>query len=297
MIPGFVLLGSHLGDPQRRILSPAQLRELTRRMRSVERPTEKRELTEADFRAMGYGREMSLRLLALLSDRDLLDAYVAWGEKRDCHPLTRGDGHYPLLVRKRLGGESPGCFFYKGDPEILDLPMVSLVGSRDLHPENQKFAREAGRQAAKNGMVLVSGNARGADRAAQEGCLEAGGKVISVVADSLVEKPLRKNILYLSLEDYDAPFSAVRAHSRNWVIHTMGKATLVSQCTLGTGGTWSGTTRNLREGWSPVLCFQDGSPASLELARQGAQLVTLSELADLPGLMEEPVSFFSDAFR
>lgn len=291
MIDGFVLLGSHLGDPQRRILSPAQLRELTRRMGNAQPTTQQRELTETDFRAMGYSREMALRLLALLSDRDLLAAYVARGEKRDCFPLTRGDEHYPLLVRKRLGGESPACFFYKGDTEMLALPAVSLVGSRDLLPENREFAREAGRQAAKNGLVLVSGNARGADRAAQEGCMEAGGKVISVVADSLVEKPLRKNILYLSLEDYDAPFSPVRAHSRNWVIHTMGRATLVPQCTLGSGGTWSGTTRNLREGWSPVLCFKDGSPASRELARLGAQLVAYSELADLPNLLEPPLSF------
>lgn len=257
----------------------------------MQKPAQQRELTEEDFRAMGYGREMTLRLLSLLSDGDLLTAYVAWGEKRDCHPLTRGEDGYPALVRKRLGGESPACLFYKGERELLELPAVALAGSRDLRPANLEFAKEAGRQAAKNGLVLVSGNARGADRAAQEGCLEAGGKVISVVADSLLEKPLRKNMLYLSLEDYDAPFSSVRAHSRNRVIHTIGLGTLVPQCTLGAGGTWSGTTRNLREGWSPVLCFRDGSPASRELARLGAQLVELSELADLPELLETPTGF------
>ena len=291
MSDGFALLGSHLGDPQRRILSPAQLRELTKRMRNMQLPDRQRELTQEDFRAMGYSRDMAQHLLALLSDRDLLAAYVAWGEKRDCHPLTRGEKPYPPLVRKRLGGESPACFFYKGERALLELPMVCLVGSRDLLPENREFAREAGRQAAKNGLVLVSGNARGADRAAQEGCLEAGGKVISVVADSLAEKPLRSNVLYLSLEDYDAPFSPMRAHSRNWVIHTMGRATLVCQCTLGTGGTWSGTTRNLREGWSPVLCFNDGSPASRELEQLGARLVAYSELANLPDLLEIPMGF------
>ena len=75
------------------------------------------------------------------------------------------------------------------------------------------------------------------------------------------------------------------------MIHTMGRATLVCQCTLGTGGTWSGTTRNLREGWSPVLCFNDGSPASRELEQLGARLVAYSELANLPDLLEIPMGF------
>ena len=88
--------------------------------------------------------------------------------------------------------------------------MVALVGSRELREENWKFAAEVGRQAALQGYVLVSGNARGADRTAQEACLAAGGKVICVVADDLWKQPLRENILYLSEDDFEEGFSAQR---------------------------------------------------------------------------------------
>ena len=79
------------------------------------------------------------------------------------------------MVSKLLGDDAPGCLWAKGNLELLSRPMISLVGSRDIMPRNLEFARELGRQAALQGFVLVSGNARGADRAAQSACLEAGG--------------------------------------------------------------------------------------------------------------------------
>ena len=293
MIPGFLLLGSHLGDPERKILSPSQLRLLTNRLRICQRQ-DHGELTLRDLMALGYGEDLSRRILYLLSQEDQMEDYLALGRSRDCFPLTRGEETYPALVRKRLGGECPGCFFYKGDLRILEKPAISLVGSRDLNPANRDFAREAGRQAALHGLALVSGNARGADREAQQACLEAGGQVISVVADALSTKAVRPHVLYLSQEDFDAPFTAQRALSRNHVIHTLGYLTLVAQCSLGSGGTWSGTTRNLQQGWSLVVCFRDGSPASLELQSRGAYLLETGDLKDLSDLRPAQSSFYTD---
>ena len=111
-------------------------------------------------------------------------------------PITRVSDGYPLLLRKRLGLDSPGSLWIKGDASLLSQPAVSLVGSRDLNEPNREFAREVGRQAALQGYVLISGNARGADRTAQESCLNAGGRVISVVADELNKHPERENLIY-----------------------------------------------------------------------------------------------------
>ena len=196
-------------------------------------------------------------------------------------------------MRRRLGGDCPACFFCKGDRSLLNTPAVALAGSRNLLEKNRDFAREAGRQAAKHGLTLVSGTARGADRTAQEACLAAGGRVISVVADSLLDKKPDRNILYMSQEDYDAPFSAQRALSRNRIIHTMGYLTLVAQCSLGTGGTWSGTIRNLQCGWSNVVCFRDGSQASLELQQRGAYLMDTRELEELTDFQDPQLNLFS----
>lgn len=61
-----------------------------------------------------------------------------------------------------------------------------------------------------------------------------------------------------------------------------GRKTLVAQCRAGAGGTWDGTTENLRHGWSPVFVSDDGSEGAQALIARGAVPVrTLSGLDDL----------------
>ena len=291
MTGGFALLGSHLGNPERKILTAPQIRTLTQRMQEMQVSEPNRSLSIEDLQQLGYGPEMAERILGLLEDEAWLTQYLQEGQRQHCRLITREDPDYPALLRKRLGGESPCCLFCKGDVSLLQQPGIALVGSRELQPFNREFAREVGRQAAAHDLILVSGNARGADREAQNACLEAGGRVISIVADSLQEKTPHPRILYVSLEDYDAPFSAQRALSRNRVIHALGYMTFVAQCSLETGGTWSGTTQNLREGWSLVICCRDGSPAALALQNQGAYLMDRQELSHLTDFQPSQLSF------
>lgn len=288
---GFLLLTSQLGDPERRPLTVAQLRELTARVRAMEAPKENRNMTERDLIALGYGESMAGRILRLLSEKELLEYYLHKGARQGCVCLTRVSPGYPLGLRKRLREDSPGCLWAKGDLSLLESPGISLVGSRDLREDNRCFAREAGLQAAKQGFVLVSGNARGADRTAQEACLSAGGYVISVVADCLGEHPEREGVLYLSEDCFDGAFSPQRAHSRNRVIHALSPAVLVAQSGT-SGGTWSGTVKNLRSLWSGVYCFDDGSKAVLELERLGARLIDTGDLRDLQVLRQNPINLF-----
>lgn len=224
---------------------------------------------------------MAEQIVSLLDDGEILEHYVSRAARAGCQCITREDERYPILLRQRLGLDSPGCLWSKGDISILNAPAISLVGSRDLRDDNRNFARQAGLEAARQGLTLVSGNARGADRAAQDACLSAGGKVISVVADELSRQPNDKNILYLSEEDFDAPFSAQRALSRNRIIHCLGAMVFVAQSALGKGGTWDGTVKNLHRDWSMVACFDDGSPAAAELTAMGAYPVRQADLADL----------------
>lgn len=289
---GFLLLTSELGVPGRKTLTVPQLRTLAKRVRSADWENTDRDLELSDLVALGYGQEMAQRILVLLEDKALLDYYCQRGKKRGCYPLSRISADYPERLLQTLGLESPGCLWYQGDPELLKLPAVSLVGSRDLLPENRAFAREIGRQAALQGYVLVSGNARGADQTAQNACLEAGGKVISVVADALAEHSPKENVLYISEDDFDSPFSAQRALSRNRVIHALGKYTFVAQCGYQTGGTWDGTVTNLRFGYSPVYCFADGSPAQQLLCEMGAQTVDMTELTNFATLPRPVAGLF-----
>lgn len=289
---GFLLLTSRLGNPQRPVLTAAQMRVLAERMRQSECVQPEREIRSVDLYRLGYNREMSRRIARLLEEEELLDAYLRRGAQSDCIPLTRVSPEYPLVLRQRLGLDSPGCLWCKGDLSHLRTPAISLVGSRELGQDNRVFAQQVGRQAAKQGLTLISGNARGADRTAQEACLDAGGTVISIVANELTEVEPRQHVLYLSEDGFDEGFSAQRALSRNRCIHALGQIVFVAQATLGKGGTWDGTARNLRFGWSPVACFRDGSPASQELEQMGAYLIGTEDLEDFSCLSEQP-SFFA----
>lgn len=287
----FLLLTGKLGDPSRMPLTTAQLRTLAQRIPLLQSSSDDSQLTITHLASIGIGEPLAGRILRLLEDTPQLEAYLARAKKAGCIPITRTNEAYPLILRKRLGLDAPGCLWLKGDPQILEMPAVALVGSRELRNANRDFAREVGMQAATQGYVLVSGNARGADIVAQNACLEAGGQVICVVADALCEHTERKNILFLSEEDYDEPFSALRALRRNRVIHCLGEITFAAQCTLEKGGTWDGSVRNLKNLWSPLYCFDDGSQAMQELECMGASLVETPDLSDFPKLTQHN-SFF-----
>ena len=288
---GFLLLTSQLGDPSRRPLSTVQFRNLAKLVTAADRELDARELIPQDLIKLGYDEAMAQRIYGLLSGTNQLREYLRRAAACDCYPITRVNPCYPLPVRRRMGLDSPGVLWAKGDTALLNRPAVAVVGSRELREDNRRFAEEAGRQIAKQGYVLVSGNARGADRTAQEACLVAGGRVISVVADSLQKQPPREGVLYLSLDDFDQPFSARRALHRNHVIHSMGELTLVAQSSLEKGGTWDGTVANLKYGWNPVCVFHDGSEAAVRLESRGARPIALSQLGELSMLAGERTNF------
>lgn len=287
---GFLLLSSHLGDPERKVLTTAQLRTLGKRAKLL--PREDRELAESDLLALGYDRMMAERILALLEGESQLAWYLSRGKRCGCIPVTRVSEEYPDRIRLRMGLDAPGCLWAKGDLSLLTKPAIALVGSRELEEKNRCFAEEAGRQAALQGYVLVSGNAKGADRQAQEACLKAGGQVISVVADELAEKPMIPGVLWLSEDGFDQDFSTPRALSRNRVIHSLGAVTLIAQCSLGKGGTWDGTIKNLHHGYSPVYCYADSSAAAAELVQRGAMPVTMAQLGDFGALQKKQQNLF-----
>ena len=290
---GFLLLCCRLGNPERKVLTTAQLRTLSLRMRDFPMDDPNRELMAEDLIGLGYHRDMAQRILSLLEEEDLLLHYLRRAQKAGCIPIPRISPISPQVLRNRLGEDAPGCLWAKGDLELLKNPLISLVGSRDLNPKNADFSREAGRQSALQGYTLVSGNARGADKTAQDAALAAGGTVISIVADELSRHQVRKGMLFLSEDSFDEPFSAQRALSRNRCIHALGEKVLVAQASFQHGGTWDGSVKNLRFSWSDLFCFQDRSPACELLHQMGAELITLDALSDLKALQSSEGYFLS----
>ena len=290
---GFLLLASHLGDPERKCLTPAQFRELSRRVTTAEPCQELRQLEQKDLIALGYSRQDAQRILFLLEQEDVLDGYLKQAKKLGCHVLTRLSPSYPQSLRNKLGPDAPVCLWYKGDLSILAQKSISVVGNRIVRPESEVFSAEAGRQAALQGFAVVSGNARGTDRIAQRACLESGGQIIRILADCLSEHRETHRVLSVSEDSFDLPFSSHRALSRNRIIHALSPAVLVAQCDETRGGTWDGTQRNLRSGWSNVWCLQDQTDGIQELLRMGGQPLNLSDLSDLSALCQHGPNLFA----
>ena len=235
---------------------------------------------------------------------ELLDR-VGLKDRASAYPIQLSGGQKQRVAIVRALAMEPEVMLFDEPTSALDPEMVGEVLDvmKELAHEGMTmvvvthemgFAREVGRQAARQGYTLVSGNAKGADQAAQEACLEAGGRVISVIADSLQDKEEREGLLYLSLDSFDAPFSPARALHRNRVIHALGQLTFVAQCSQGTGGTWDGTVTNLRQSLSPVFCFQDGTAATEALQSMGAWGISREDLQDFSRLTPGQWNFLQE---
>lgn len=289
---GFLLLGSCLGDPARRPLTPPQLQRLAARVRLHPIPgAGEEELTPAHLFKLGCSHSEAEHIVSLLSETDRLSAYLDRAGALGLQCLTRANPRYPRRLMRALGDRAPSVLWFDGNLDLLQRTGLSLVGSRELRPENRAFAQAAGLQMARQGYVLVSGGARGADAAAQASCLTGGGQVIAVLAGPLTGASHR-NLLLCCEDSFDLPFSPARALSRNRLIHILGEKTLVAQAAFGSGGTWAGATENLRRGWSPVFCFTDGSPGAKALLERGATGVTISQLTDFSSLQPAQTVFF-----
>lgn len=92
--------------------------------------------------------------------------------------LPFSDPRYPPLLAQV--SDAPAVLWVRGDPGVLALPAIAVVGSRAASPEALRAARALGEDLASAGVVVVSGMARGIDGAAHEGAL-AGGRTVAVL--------------------------------------------------------------------------------------------------------------------
>ena len=276
-----LLLCCRLGDKDIKPLTMPRFKELGLRvLSSLIGGNHLTELRPSDLCRIGYPQTEAEHIIDLLDRQSKLEDYLARGEAMGIRAITRVSDDYPSRITKKQTVSRPPSLFVMGDAALLEKPAIAVVGSRELHEENGRFAKAAGRLAAEEGYVLISGGARGADTAAQEACLEAGGQCIIFVADSLQDHTPHKNVLYVSEDGYDIPFSAARALHRNTLIHIMGEKTLAAQCTCGKGGTWQGCIENLKRGWSDLFVFDDGSEAMRLLMDLGATGIPVPESFD-----------------
>lgn len=111
---GFLLLCSHLGNPQRRPLTTSQMRLLCKRVLDHGVFAREGELTLKELAALGYGGAFAQHILDLLEEDALLKRYLQKAANRKCVPITRQNPVYPVSVRKNWHWIAPAACGAKG---------------------------------------------------------------------------------------------------------------------------------------------------------------------------------------
>ncbi|MGZ2411584.1 DNA processing protein [Sphingomonas sp. F9_3S_D5_B_2] len=117
----------------------------------------------------------------LLRTRDDAEREIARVEKLGARFLVLGQGLYPRLLAQME--DAPPLLIAKGNPNLLDKPAVAMVGARNASAAACRFARGLAHDLGRQGMVVVSGLARGIDTAAHDGALETG--TVGVIAGGI----------------------------------------------------------------------------------------------------------------
>jgi DNA processing protein len=234
----------------------------------------------AGLGAAVFGRE---RLESLLGRGFLLSQAVDRWNACSIWVVSRADAGYPRRLKARLKEDAPPVLYGCGDAALLDTGGLAVVGSRHVDHELISYTEGVGRLAAEAGRTLISGGAKGIDRAAMSGALQGGGAVVGVMSDSLERgalerenrEPLMDNKLAL-VSPYDpaAGFNVGHAMQRNKAIYALADAALVVTADFEKGGTWAGATEQLKRFHFVPVFVRNGAKAgkgNAALLQQGAR--------------------------
>jgi len=128
---------------------------------------------------------LSAETIAALRDPDQgrIDQALAWAEAERNHLIPLDDPRYPRLLNDLV--DPPPLLYVHGDADLLSLPQLAIVGSRNPTRSGEETAREFARHLSRTGLTITSGLADGIDAAGHKGALEASGLTVAVVGTGL----------------------------------------------------------------------------------------------------------------
>lgn len=187
--------------------------------------------------------------------------------------LLPGDRQWPRALTDLPA--PPPFLFAQGALALLDEPAIGICGSRNASERGLRAARTAGQEAARNGMHIISGYARGVDTQTHLAALEEGAGTVIVLAEGIQHFRIKRDfrqmglspdrVLVLSQFPPSQRWTVGAAMARNAIICALGKAMVVVEAGE-TGGTLNAGRQALKLG-RPVLALQfgDETPAGNRL--------------------------------
>jgi DNA processing protein len=221
-------------------------------------------------------------------DEARIEADLRWLERPSHHFLPIGSTRYPALLADLP--DAPIGLFVRGDADVLSLPQLAVVGSRNPTAAGDDNARQFSAYLARAGLTITSGLAIGIDAAAHRGALEGGGRTIAVCGTGLdIDYPRANAGLAVEIASSGALVSefplgtpAVRGNfpRRNRIISGLALGTLVVEAAVQSGSLI--TARLAAEQGREVFAIPGSIHNPLargchRLIRQGAKLVETAD--------------------
>lgn len=202
--------------------------------------------------AENKGKELSLRDIAVVSECRNPALFIERYKQIDDDFLKKSfeefpsfsilDDIYPWDLSEIYN--PPALLFYQGNIDLLELPKVAVVGSRDSsklgNQSVQKIIKEL-----NNELIIVSGLARGIDTAAHMAALQNGGRTIAVIGTGLdvfypkANKKLQSYIgkNHLVLSEYGPGEQPLKFHfpERNRIIAGLCRGVIVAEAKMRSG--------------------------------------------------------------
>lgn len=228
-----------------------------------------------------------------------------WLQQPLHHLVSLDDPRYPTALKQIA--DPPPLLYLIGDPQLLGLPQIALVGSRNASVQGLENARGYACYLSKCGLIPVSGLALGVDAATHQGALQGLGLTVAVLGtgvdqvyparhQQLAQQIVEQGGLLVSELPLATPPRAQQFPKRNRIISALSLGVLVVEAALKSGSLI--TARQALEQGREVFALPGSihNPMSRgchELIRQGALLVDnadqiLQELA--PMLADTSVS-------
>jgi DNA processing protein len=226
---------------------------------------------------------------------------LRWLE-RDGHHLVRcTDEWYPALLHRLI--DAPAGLLVRGDPGVLTLPQLAIVGSRSPTSYGREIAADFAARLVRSGLAVTSGFAVGIDAASHRGALAASGVTIAVCGTGLdVDYPSTHAELAAEIAERGALVSELPLGTpslkhnfprRNRIISGLSVGTLVVEAAVHSGSLI--TARLAAEQGREVFAIpgsirSERTRGCHRLIREGAKLVEnvddiLCELAPLIGTL------------
>ncbi len=218
--------------------------------------------------------------------------------------LTFDQPGYPARLAQTAN--PPAALFLNGDPALLDLAQVAVVGSRNPSAGGRANAEAFAGFLAANGLVVASGLARGIDAAAHRGALAADGLTLAVTgtgpdrvypaANRALAHAIAENGLLVSEFPTGTPPLPANFPRRNRILAGLSLGTLVVEAAPRSGSLI--TARLAADAGREVFAIPGSIHNPLArgchaLIREGAKLVetgehVLEELAPVLGAVTAP---------